>query len=86
MDLPSVLINSILFILPSYFANSIPVVLGGGAPLDGKRKLSNGQRIFGDGKTVRGFFSGIFAGILVGVLEGMLLAGTEWGIYSGAFT
>ncbi|HIH18885.1 TPA: CDP-2,3-bis-(O-geranylgeranyl)-sn-glycerol synthase [Candidatus Micrarchaeota archaeon] len=85
MDALSIAIRSILFILPSYFANSIPVVLGGGAPLDGKRKFSDGQRIFGDGKTVRGFFSGIATGTLVGALEGIMLSGTAWDIYgSGA--
>lgn len=87
MDAASLFIRSMLFILPSYFANSVPVVLGGGFPLDGKRKLSDGSRIFGDGKTIRGFFAGIFAGILVGALEGMVLPGTSWDIYdSGAFT
>lgn len=87
MDAASLFIRSILYILPSYFANSIPVVLGGGFPLDGKRKLPDGQRILGDGKTVRGFFAGIFAGILVGVLEGIFLPGTAWDIYGNwAFT
>lgn len=87
MDLLAVLIRSVLFILPSYFANSIPVVLGGGPAIDGKHKLSDGNRIFGDGKTVRGFFSGIAAGILVGALEGILLSGTQWDIYgNGAAT
>ena len=74
-------IRSILYILPSYFANSIPVVLGGGAPLDGKKKMKDGQRVFGDGKTIRGFFAGIFAGMLVGAIEGLLLSGTGYDIY-----
>lgn len=83
MEMVSLMIRSILYILPSYFANSIPVVLGGGAPLDGKKKMKDGQRVFGDGKTTRGFFAGIFAGILVGAIEGALLAGGEWDIYNG---
>jgi CDP-2,3-bis-(O-geranylgeranyl)-sn-glycerol synthase len=83
MDPVQVAVRSILFILPSYFANSIPVVLGGGKPLDFSRKFSDGQRILGDGKTLRGFFAGIFAGILVGAIEGIVLAGSEWNIYSG---
>lgn len=84
MDFLQLAAQSVLFILPSYFANSIPVLLGGGQPLDGSRKLRDGQRIFGDGKTVRGFFAGIFAGILVGAIEGALLAGSGWDIYSGS--
>lgn len=81
MGLLQVAINSLLFILPSYFANSVPVVLGYGSPIDGKRKLWDGNRVFGDGKTVRGFFSGIFAAVLVGSIEALLLSGSEFGIY-----
>ena len=84
MDAASLLIRSVLYILPSYFANSVPVVIGGGLPLDGKKKMRDGYRIFGDGKTVRGFFAGIFAGLLVGAIEGILLAGSGWDIYNGA--
>ncbi len=83
MGIGQMLVRSIIFILPSYFANSIPVVLGGGAPLDFFRKFQDGQRVFGGGKTIRGFFAGIFAGILVGALEGIILSGSEWNIYSG---
>ena len=66
MEFLSFAFRLILYILPSYFANSVPVLLGGGAPVDGGRKMADGQRIFGDGKTVRGFFAGIAAGTLVG--------------------
>ena len=87
MDLLSGALRLILYVLPSYFANSIPVVLGGGAPVDGRRKFSDGRRLLGNGKTVRGFFAGVFAGILVGALEGILLPGTAFDIYgTGAST
>jgi len=81
MDMLSELFRALLFILPSYFANSIPVLLGGGAPIDGKRKLADGQRLFGEGKTVRGLLSGVFAGVVVGALEGFILTGSPWDIY-----
>ena len=83
MDFFLLAVRAILYILPSYFANSIPVVLGGGEPLDGGKKMRDNQRIFGDGKTTRGFFAGIFAGILVGAIEGAILSGTQLDIYSG---
>lgn len=75
--------SSVIFILPSYFANSTPVLLGGGKPIDLGRKLSDGGRIFGEGKTVRGFFAGIFAALLIGSLQALLLPGTAWDIYNG---
>lgn len=62
--------SALWFILPAYFANATPVVLGGGQPLDGGRCL-DGRRIFGDGKTVRGFVAGIVAGTAIGVLQGI---------------
>ena len=84
VEIASLLIRSILYILPSYFANSVPVVLGGGAPLDNRKKMKDGFRIFGDGKTTRGFFAGILAGILVGAIEGAVLPGTSFDIYNSA--
>jgi len=84
MDAFAYLAQLILFILPAYFANSVPVLLGGGSPIDGKRKWKDNQRLFGDGKTVRGFFAGVLAGVAVGALEGALLPGTAWDIYSGS--
>ena len=63
--------SALWFILPAYFANATPVVLGGGPPLDGGKKFIDGRRIFGDGKTVRGFVAGIVAGTAIGVLQGI---------------
>ncbi|MEM2137471.1 MAG: CDP-2,3-bis-(O-geranylgeranyl)-sn-glycerol synthase [Candidatus Anstonellaceae archaeon] len=73
--------KSILLILPSYFANSIPVVLGGGRPIDGKKKFPDRQRIFGDGKTVRGFLAGVFAAILIGAIEALALSGSSLALF-----
>ena len=84
MDAAVWVLELVLLILPAYFANSVPVVLGGGAPIDGGKKWKDGQRLFGDGKTVRGFFAGVLAGIAVGALEGIVLTGTRWDIYAGA--
>ena len=59
-------IELLLFLLPVYIANASPVMLGGGAPLDFGKNLSDGRRIFGDGKTVRGFAGGVLSGIVAG--------------------
>jgi len=60
---------ALLFIGPSYFANAMPLLFGGGRTLNGGRKLSDGQPIFGSHKTVRGVVAGIVAGTLVGLAE-----------------
>lgn len=62
------IIQLILFILPAYVANAVPVLLGGGAYLDLGKNWNDGVRIFGDGKTIRGFISGVVAGMLVGIV------------------
>jgi CDP-2,3-bis-(O-geranylgeranyl)-sn-glycerol synthase len=50
-------------------ANATPVVLGGGAPIDGGKLFRDGRPIFGSGKTIRGFVAGLIAGSFVGVLQ-----------------
>jgi CDP-2,3-bis-(O-geranylgeranyl)-sn-glycerol synthase len=82
MDAAVWVIRLVLLILPAYFANSTPVLLGGGKPIDGGKKWRDGQRLFGDGKTIRGFLAGVLAGVAVGALEGAFLPGTAWDIYA----
>jgi len=60
------ILDLILFLLPIYVANAIPVVLGGGAPLDLGATLGDNQRLLGDSKTIRGFIAGMVAGTATG--------------------
>ncbi len=61
--------------LPAYIPNPAAALFGGGTPLDFGKNYSDGNRIFGDGKTFRGLFFGVLAGILTGLLL-IWLAGT----------
>lgn len=62
------ILQLILLILPAYVANAVPVILGGGACLDlGKTWGGDGERIFGNGKTIRGFIAGVVAGLVAGI-------------------
>ena len=61
-------IDLLVFILPSYLANSTPVLLGGGTPMDFGKRFFDGQRILGKSKTWRGFFAGVAAGTAGGAL------------------
>lgn len=60
------LLDLLLFLIPIYVANSSPVVLGGGAPLDFGLMLPDGNRLLGNGKTIRGFLGGMLAGTVAG--------------------
>lgn len=64
--------SALLFIGPSYVANAAPLLFGGGRTLDGGRKLSDGQPIFGSHKTVRGVIAGILAGSVIGLAESLV--------------
>ncbi|NJE05475.1 CDP-2,3-bis-(O-geranylgeranyl)-sn-glycerol synthase [Thermococcus sp. M36] len=65
----SSLIWAFWYILPAYFANASPVLVGGGRPIDGGRTWRDGRRLFGDGKTWRGLIGGVSIGTLVGVVQ-----------------
>jgi len=60
------------FIFPAYCANAVPVIFGGGYPLDAGRTFFDGKPILGSHKTLRGFFSGLVVGTLVGFLQTIL--------------
>jgi CDP-2,3-bis-(O-geranylgeranyl)-sn-glycerol synthase len=98
MEITQLIIDALKFILPAYCANAIPVIAGGGYPIDFGRNFFDGKPIFGKNKTFKGFFSGLVVGTAVGILEnaffpeysiffGLLLSlGALLGDLAGAFT
>jgi len=60
---------AVYYVIPAYVANGLAVVTGGGTPIDLGRKFRDGRRIFGDGKTIRGFTGGVICGFLAGLLQ-----------------
>ena len=65
-------IETLKFIFPAYCANAVPVLVGGGRPLDLSKTFLNGKPVFGRNKTFRGFFAGLAAGTIVGFVENIL--------------
>ncbi|OQB39205.1 MAG: hypothetical protein BWY05_00090 [Euryarchaeota archaeon ADurb.Bin165] len=65
-----VLIGSAIWVmLPAYLPNNIAALTGGGMPVDLGKNWSDGKRILGDGKTIRGFAGGVAAGVLIGAIQ-----------------
>ncbi|RXE55457.1 hypothetical protein ABH15_12030 [Methanoculleus taiwanensis] len=64
--------------IPAYVPNSAAALFGGGRPIDFGKTFSDGRRIFGDGKTYRGFIGGVTAGVLAGVAEILLRNLAGW--------
>jgi CDP-2,3-bis-(O-geranylgeranyl)-sn-glycerol synthase len=69
MVIATLLVKALLFIFPAYCANAIPVLVGGGLPMDFGKNFLDGKRVFGSNKTFRGFFFGLTIGVLVGIVE-----------------
>lgn len=83
-------LGTVWMIFPAYMANGMPLLLGG-VPrhaVDNGRRLPDGERIFGDGKTIEGLVVGITFGVLTGLAEAVitrsflfyLLAGFSLGV------
>lgn len=69
LEIVQILIAALEFIFPVYCANAVPVIAGGGYPLDLGRNFLDGKPIFGRNKTVRGFIAGLLAGVGAGLVE-----------------
>jgi CDP-2,3-bis-(O-geranylgeranyl)-sn-glycerol synthase len=69
MDIVTLIIGAMKFIFPAYCANAVPVIAGGGKPMDFGKNFFDGKRVFGNNKTYRGFFFGLAVGIAVGLVE-----------------
>lgn len=67
-------ISALYIIVPIYCTNGAPVIFGGGRPIDFGKSLKDGERVFGDHKTIQGFGSGVIVGITVGLFEGYLFS------------
>jgi CDP-2,3-bis-(O-geranylgeranyl)-sn-glycerol synthase len=83
MDPLSAALLGIWLFLPAMAPNSAAVLVGGGKPMDFGRTMGDGKRIFGDGKTWRGFFGGVVIGVILGALQACIAyaAGSDdlWG-------
>jgi len=96
MGIIELIIEALKFLFPAYCANAIPVITGGGYPIDFGKKFFDGKPILGKNKTFQGFFSGLIIGTTVGLVEsaffgyplffGLLLSlGALFGDLAGAF-
>ncbi|MEM3577853.1 MAG: CDP-2,3-bis-(O-geranylgeranyl)-sn-glycerol synthase [Candidatus Bathyarchaeia archaeon] len=72
MDLTQLIVEALKFIFPAYCANAVPVIVGGGLPIDLGKNFFDGKPIFGKNKTYRGFLFGLLVGTFVGSMESLL--------------
>ncbi len=73
-DWASVFLLQTMLIMPAYLTNSGMMLFGkGGTPLDKGRVCKDGNRLFGPGKTLKGFILGPVFGILVSLCIHLIL-------------
>lgn len=96
MEITQLILEAFKFIFPAYCANALPVIAGGGLPMDFGAFFRDGRPVFGKNKTFQGFFAGLTVGTGVGLVEsivfgypilfGFLLSlGALFGDLTGAF-
>lgn len=64
----SPLLVALWVMIPAYVPNPAAALFGGGTPIDLGTMCPDGRRVFGDGKTFRGFFAGVLCGIIIGII------------------
>ncbi len=69
MDPLEVILRALWLMIPMLVPNSAAVFFGGGTPIDFGRKMKDGRRILGDGKTWRGLIGGTASGIVIGLIQ-----------------
>lgn len=79
------LLAIVLFLLPCYFANAAPVIIGGGARMDFGVKLPDGEPLLGKTKTIRGFLGGICVGVLVAGVVSLMFPALLFGDHRTLF-
>jgi len=63
------ILRAIWLMVPMLIPNSAAVLFGGGTPVDFGRKMKDGTRILGDGKTWRGLAGGTLSGMVLGLIQ-----------------
>ena len=89
MEFVTLVLSSILFILPAYIANMAPIFVHRffgkyTYPIDFNKSFFDGKRIFGDGKTWAGLIAGTLVGGLVGASYSLnTMLGFKYGLALG---
>ena len=67
------ILSGLWLMVPAYLPNSAAAYFGGGMPMDLGRKMKDGTRVLGDGKTWKGTIAGTAAGFVIGLIQLALL-------------
>ena len=83
LEIAMAILRAVWLMVPMLIPNSAAVLFGGGTPVDFGKKMKNGSRYLGDGKTWNGLIGGTISGVILGVIQIIimnLLNQPEWTI------
>ncbi|WGI16912.1 CDP-2,3-bis-(O-geranylgeranyl)-sn-glycerol synthase [Methanonatronarchaeum sp. AMET-Sl] len=63
------IITALWLVIPAYVPNSTAVLFQGKTPIDFNKDFIDGNRLLGDGKTIRGFIGGGLCGTITGGIQ-----------------
>ena len=65
----ALVLTAIWLMLPAYLPNTAAALIKGKTQIDFGKNFLDGRRIFGDGKTYRGFLGGALCGFVLGLVQ-----------------
>ena len=73
LEIVMAILRAVWLMVPMLIPNSAAVLFGGGTPVDFGKKMKNGTRYLGDGKTWNGLIGGTLSGVILGVIQIMIM-------------
>lgn len=77
-----IFVEALWLVIPAYGANGLVPIIKGRHPIDGGKRLRDGQPVFGPGKTWEGLIFGCFVGAVLGTIEMLAFPCLPWGAAS----
>lgn len=73
-----IFVEALWLIIPAYGANGLVPLIKGRRPIDFGKRLKDGQRLFGPGKTWEGFVFGCIMGAVIGTVQMLAFPYLPW--------
>ena len=73
LDVIVAVLRAVWLMVPMLIPNSAAVLFGGGPAMDFGKKMKDGRRILGDGKTWLGTLGGTLTGVVIGIIQVIIM-------------
>lgn len=73
-----IFVEALWLVIPAYGANGLVPIIKGKRPIDSGKRLKDGQRLFGPGKTWEGLIFGCIIGAILGTIQMLAFPYLPW--------